>query len=116
MKKNYIQMYNLVLKNSIIVTKKIIRMVKEKVKPVEQHEDRIKEPDRLILYNDEVNSFDFVITTLVDVCKHDYLQAEQCAWIAHYKGKCPVKSGEFNELKPMHDEMSNRGLTVSIEK
>ncbi len=83
---------------------------------LQHQDDLVRKPDQLILYNDEVNSFDFVIETMIEVCQHDHLQAEQCAWVAHYKGKCPVKSGDFFELKPMHDEMSNRGLTVSIEK
>ncbi|MFH1296070.1 MAG: ATP-dependent Clp protease adaptor ClpS [Bacteroidota bacterium] len=91
-------------------------MVKEKVKPVEHQDNQIQHSNQLILFNDNVNSFDFVIETLVDVCLHDPMQAEQCAWTAHYKGKCAVKEGIFPELKPMHDEMSHRGLTVSIEK
>ena len=91
-------------------------MVKEKINPAEHPDYQIKEPNQLLLFNDDVNSFDFVIETLVEVCQHDPMQAEQCAWIAHLKGKCTVKSGEFTELKPIHDEMSNRGLTVSIEK
>jgi ATP-dependent Clp protease adaptor protein ClpS len=69
----------------------------------------------LILFNDDHNTFDFVIETLIDVCGHEPLQAEQCAMIVHYKGKCPVKSGSFNELKPPFTEMSNRDLTVSID-
>jgi len=91
-------------------------MVKEKVKPIEHQETQSQDPNQLILFNDDVNSFDYVIETLVDVCLHDTMQAEQCAWIAHYKGKCSVKEGIFSELKPIHDEMSNRRLTVSIEK
>ena len=91
-------------------------MVKEKVKPVKHQEGLAQDISMLILFNDDINSFDFVIETLIDVCRHDPMQAEQCAWITHYKGKCTVKEGLFNELKPMHDEMSNRGLTVSIEK
>ncbi len=91
-------------------------MVKEKVKPVENTENQSQNPSQLILFNDDVNSFDYIIETLVDVCLHDPLQAEQCTWIAHYKGKCSVKDGVFSELKPIHDEMSNRGVTVSIEK
>ena len=75
----------------------------------------VNELSHLILFNDDINSFDFVIETLVDVCRHDPMQAEQCAWIAHYKGKCSVKEGAFSELKPPHDEMGQRGLTVSIE-
>lgn len=91
-----------------------ILMVKEKVKPVESQENLAQDLSQLILFNDDVNSFDFVIETLVEVCNHDPMQAEQCAWIAHYKGKCPVKEGSFSELKPLHDEMGNRGLTVTI--
>ncbi|MBE0647685.1 MAG: ATP-dependent Clp protease adaptor ClpS [Bacteroidales bacterium] len=91
-------------------------MVKEKVKPVEHQDDLAQHLSQLILFNDDVNSFDFVIETLVEICKHDPMQAEQCAWIAHYKGKCAVKEGSFQELKPLHDAMSKRGLTVSLEK
>ena len=47
----------------------------------------------LILYNDDFNTFDFVVETLVEVCEHDFMQAENCAWIAHFKGKCAVKKG-----------------------
>ncbi|MDO9512059.1 MAG: ATP-dependent Clp protease adaptor ClpS [Bacteroidales bacterium] len=68
----------------------------------------------LILFNDEVNTFDHIIETLIDVCRHEPEQAEQCALIAHYKGKCHVKSGELNELKPMADEMLRRQVTVEI--
>jgi ATP-dependent Clp protease adaptor protein ClpS len=89
-------------------------MTKEKTNPTgntDELEDSLKE---LILFNDEVNTFDFVIETLIDVCGHDHMQAEQCALVAHYKGKCAVKSGSFIELKPVYDELTNRKLTVSI--
>jgi ATP-dependent Clp protease adaptor protein ClpS len=78
--------------------------------------DSIQDEDikKLILWNDDVNSFDFVIETLVEVCEHYYMQAETCAMIAHFKGKCPVKSGSFNNLKPLYTEMTNRKLTVEI--
>lgn len=69
----------------------------------------------LILYNDDHNTFDYVIETLIEVCEHDQLQAENCAWIAHFKGKCEVKKGPFDDLKPRHEEMSNRTLTVEIK-
>lgn len=69
----------------------------------------------LVLYNDEVNTFEFVIRTLMEVCSHEYEQAEQCALIAHYKGKCEARCGDYFEVKPMYDEMTFRGLTVSIE-
>ncbi len=68
----------------------------------------------LILFNDDVNTFEFVIETLIEVCEHDHLQAENCALVAHYKGKCPVKKGPYEDLKPRYDEMTNRKLTVEI--
>jgi len=89
-------------------------MVKEKLNPVRENQGSLSSLRDLILFNDDVNTFDFVIETLIDVCGHDVLQAEQCALIAHFNGKCPVKSGSFDELKPVHDEMTNRKLTVSI--
>ena len=73
-----------------------------------------KEKNKLILWNDEVNSFDFVIDSLIEVCGHTPEQAETCTWIAHFKGKCPVKSGSFDELKPLYSELTNRKLTVEI--
>ena len=68
----------------------------------------------LILHNDDVNTFDFVIETLVDVCNHNPLQAEQCAFIVHYKGKCAVKKGSFVDLKPICETLLNKGLSASI--
>ncbi|MFN9391868.1 MAG: ATP-dependent Clp protease adaptor ClpS, partial [Flavobacteriales bacterium] len=59
------------------------------------------EEHQLILFNDDVNTFDFVIESLVSICRHDPLQAEQCALIVHYKGKCAVKNGTFDDLEPM---------------
>lgn len=69
----------------------------------------------LIVYNDDFNTFDFVIESLVKVCKHDNLQAEQCTWIIHHNGKCQVKRGEFKELKPMCTALLQRGITAEIE-
>jgi len=69
----------------------------------------------IILYNDDFNTFDFVIETLMELCKHDLEQAEQCALIVHHKGKCEVKSGSYTELKPICAEMSIRNLTEEIE-
>jgi ATP-dependent Clp protease adaptor protein ClpS len=89
-------------------------MVKEKLNPVKQNKKSRSEIRDLILFNDEINTFDFVIETLIEVCGHDVVQAEQCALIAHFKGKCTVKSGPVSELKPMMNEMSQRELTVSI--
>jgi ATP-dependent Clp protease adaptor protein ClpS len=69
---------------------------------------------RIILFNDNVNTFDFVIETLVEVCNHDFLQAEQCSLIVHYKGKCDVMTGSFSELEPPCSELLRRGLTAEI--
>ena len=71
-------------------------------------------PCALFIYNDEVNTFDHVIKTLVRVCKHTIEQAEQCAYIAHHKGKCVVKEGVLEELKPMCTEMCTGGIDASI--
>jgi ATP-dependent Clp protease adaptor protein ClpS len=68
----------------------------------------------LVLYNDDVNTFDHVIETLIDVCKHDYIQATQCAHIVHYNGKCVVKSGSFNNLKPTCEALIEKGLSAVI--
>lgn len=90
-------------------------MNREKDKPGLQELDADTLYQGLILYNDEVNTFEFVIKCLIDICKHEYEQAEQCALTAHFNGKCHIKSGDIQELKPMYEALSFRGLTVSIE-
>ena len=90
-------------------------MTREKLNPIEYSKESIKDLKELILYNDDVNTFDFVIECLIDICGHDPIQAEQCTLVVHYKGKCAVKSGAFNELKPMHDEMASKQLSVTID-
>jgi len=90
-------------------------MVKPKDKSEIFAKDSLLLERSLILYNDDVNTFDFVIETLIEVCRHEQEQAEQCAIITHYKGKCGVKTGQYQEIKSMCTEMTIRGLTVSIE-
>jgi len=68
----------------------------------------------LILHNDDVNTFDFVIESLVKVCGHDLIQAEQCAIIIHFKGKCTVKNGTWEELEPKCTALLDRGLGAEI--
>lgn len=82
-----------------------------------QAKEDIKSLDRnnLILYNDDKNSFDHVITCLVNICEHDMIQAEQCAYIANYKGRCDIKKGEYKYLKELKDALIGKGLIVSIE-
>ena len=76
--------------------------------------DDILGTSRLVLYNDDVNTFDFVITALIKVCKHDPIQAEQCTYLVHYKGKCSVKKGTYEDLEPMCTALLERGLTAEI--
>ncbi len=73
---------------------------------VNQHE--------IILFNDDVNTFDHVIDSLIDVCEHTSEQAEQCAYLVHYKGKCAVKTGEYKELKPRCSRLLTLGLSAEI--
>ena len=69
----------------------------------------------LVLYNDDFNTFDFVIEALVEICKHEALQAEQCTYIVHYNGKCAVKNGSYTDLNPMRVALCDRGLSAVIE-
>jgi len=68
----------------------------------------------LVVYNDDFNTFEHVINTLIKVCKHSSEQAEQCTWIIHYKGKCSVKKGTYDELHPMKDSICNAGIDAKI--
>ena len=88
---------------------------KEKTSYANEVEEQLLDLKSLILYNDDHNTFDYVIETLIDVCEHDPMQAENCAMIAHFKGKCPVKSSTDKELIPYFKEMTNRELTVEIK-
>jgi ATP-dependent Clp protease adaptor protein ClpS len=90
-------------------------MIRHKTKPADRSKDLVNFLNDLILYNDDVNTFDSVIEALVEVCGHDFDQAEQCALIAHFKGRCSVKSGSFEELKGMSEELTLRRLTVTVE-
>ncbi|KJS05085.1 MAG: ATP-dependent Clp protease adaptor ClpS [Flavobacteriales bacterium] len=88
-------------------------MITETEIQVEVENTAIKE-NHLVLYNDDVNTFDYVIELLMKVCNHDAIQAEQCAMLVHYKGKCSVKRGSFEVLEPMLAILSDAGLTVEI--
>jgi len=68
----------------------------------------------LVVFNDDYNTFQHVIETLIKVCKHSPHQAEQCTWIIHYKGKCAVKKGTFEELKPMRQGICEAGISAEI--
>ncbi len=90
-------------------------MVKENVKPDSDSKQLTSDNYELILFNDNVNEFSFVIETLIEVCSIEPIQAEQITLIVHEKGKCGVISGTMYELKPMYEKLTNKGLTVSIE-
>jgi ATP-dependent Clp protease adaptor protein ClpS len=68
----------------------------------------------LVVFNDDVNTFDHVIATLKRVCEHTPEQAEQCTLLIHYKGKCAVKTGTFDFLKPMREAICEAGIDARI--
>lgn len=70
----------------------------------------------LIVYNDDFNTFDHVIETLMELCGHTAEQAEQCTLLIHHKGKCDVKRGTVKQLRPLFEALGDRGLTAAIEK
>ena len=92
------------------------------MRPFEQFEEEvdvledIKDVDQydLVVFNDDVNTFDYVIETLIDVCGHSPEQAEQCTILIHFKGKCSVKKGSFDELAPMRNDICRSGLSAEI--
>ena len=84
----------------------------------EQETDLLELVDKgyhLIVWNDEVNTFEWVIETLIDVCGHERMQAEQCAWLIHTLGKYAVKEGDYETLKPMCDIITDRGIGATVE-
>ena len=87
---------------------------KEKVLEEVAVEENVASNNEIILYNDDVNTFDHVIDTLIRVCSHTSEQAEQCAIIVHYKGKCTVKTGEYKELRPQCTQLLEAGLSAEI--
>jgi ATP-dependent Clp protease adaptor protein ClpS len=78
-------------------------------------EEILSKPYILVLHNDDFNSFDWVITCLIKVCKHEYEQASQCAHLVHYKGKCDVKYGDLETISEMKEKLKNAGLSVTME-
>ena len=88
--------------------------VKEKIQIKVSIKRHTVKNNEIILYNDDVNTFDHVIDTLIDVCKHTSEQAEQCALLVHYKGKCTVKTGLLKDLKAMCSQLLSAGLSAEI--
>jgi len=71
--------------------------------------------NEIVVYNDDVNTFDYVIQLLIDICGHDPLQAEQCTLLIHYKGQCAVKTGSYDELEPKCTSLLEAGLSAEIQ-
>lgn len=78
-------------------------------------ETKLENNNQIVLFNDDVNTFDHVINTLIKVCQHDSIQAEQCAMLVHYKGKCTVKTGPYRELVPKCTALLDAGLSAEIQ-
>jgi len=74
-----------------------------------------EEPCSLIVWNDNVNTFEWVIETLIEVCGHSYEQAEQCSYFIHFRGKYAVKEGSYDDLKPLCDAITERGINATVE-
>lgn len=77
-------------------------------------EEAVGNNNEIVLFNDDVNTFDHVIETLIRVCSHTSEQAEQCAILVHYKGKCTVKTGSLDELKPQCTQLLDAGLSAEL--
>jgi len=86
-------------------------VVLEKTKTLET----LVENKDLVVFNDDFNTFDHVIDSLIEVCKHKPMQAEQCTWLIHYKGKCHVKKGAYDILEPMCTALLERGINAEIQ-
>ena len=86
----------------------------EKYSPEQkQHHDE-SELNKIVLFNDDVNTFDYVINLLMRYCEHNLYQAEQCAMLTHYKGKSVIKKGTYEELEPIASTLLDKGLSVEI--
>ena len=87
---------------------------KEKFKEEDDVLEKELNQHHIVLHNDEVNTFDFVINSLITVCQHTVEQAEQCTWLVHFKGKCTVKTGELKELEPRCSKLLSLGLSAEL--
>lgn len=85
-------------------------------KETESNEVLFDNQYQLVLWNDDVNTFDWVIQTLIDVCNLQEEQAEQCTLIIHYTGKCAVLTGDYNKLRRQKDAITERGINATVEQ
>jgi ATP-dependent Clp protease adaptor protein ClpS len=92
--------------------------MRPQLSPIEENDvavlDETTDLYDLVVFNDDVNTFDHVIKTLMKVCKHTLEQAEQCTILIHYRGKCAVKMGSFDELRPMREAICEAGIDAKI--
>lgn len=89
---------------------------KTKKKTMSKIDEITNNPYVLILENDDYNTFDWVITCLMKICGHEYTQANQCAHIIHFKGKCDVKHGDYTVISKMKEKLKGAGLSVTMEQ
>ena len=89
-------------------------MAHTEVQEIVEVKTDVEKTRSLVLYNDDVHTFDYVIESLIKICDHEIMQAEQCTWIVHYNGKCAVKEGDFRKLRPMRQALNEKGLTAKI--
>jgi ATP-dependent Clp protease adaptor protein ClpS len=87
---------------------------KEKIQEEISVAEKESNENQIVLYNDEVNTFDHVINTLIHACEHTPEQAEQCSLIVHYNGKCTVKTGSYDELEPRCSMLLSAGLSAEV--
>ncbi|RYY41179.1 MAG: ATP-dependent Clp protease adaptor ClpS [Chitinophagaceae bacterium] len=92
-------------------------VTKDLVQPLETVDAVVatEDPCQLIVWNDEVNTFEWVIETLVEICGHSQEQAEQCAYIIHFRGKYGVQYGSFDDLRPKAEAIIDRGINATVE-
>jgi ATP-dependent Clp protease adaptor protein ClpS len=94
--------------------------IKDYEDPKRQYEEEVLVLDetdevyKLVLHNDDIHTLDYVIEALIEICRHSLEQAEQCTILVHFKGKCTVKTGSLDLLKPMHEKLLSRELTSEI--
>ena len=84
-------------------------------KPGNKEQQEVSNDNFLVLHNDDIHSFEYVTSALIEVCNHSFEQASQCTLITHYKGKCDIKKGGFKTLKPLKDALTHRELNATID-
>ena len=91
-----------------------IYFTKEKIQEEFDVAEKEAAKHEIVLFNDDIHTFDYVIESLIEICDHTPEQAEQCTFLVHYRGKCAVKTGEYEELKPLCTRLLQRGLSAEI--